>query len=122
MATQCARGILTLLLIIDTSRRRVVIDGAPITLTFAEFELLQLLVRHRGRSLSRRDIVSRLAHEAGRTTTPTERSIDVGIRRLRARLEPYDDVIVTARGVGYRFTRRTSTTVLNATTPSPDVF
>ncbi|QWT25145.1 winged helix-turn-helix domain-containing protein [Subtercola sp. PAMC28395] len=90
-------------LLIDVSRQRVVIDGSAVHLTFREFALLCFLVEREGMTLHRSEIAS--ADNAFIGTVKT-RTIDVHIKRLRRKLEPYGDVIRTQRGFGYRFDRR----------------
>lgn len=108
--------------VIDMSRNRVTIDGEPAPLTFTEIELLQILVLCQGRPVGRRELIDRLATGDDNAATPTDRAVDVQIRRLRSKLGPYQDIIGTVRGAGYRFDRRGVATVLNSSTPSPDLF
>jgi two-component system, OmpR family, response regulator len=91
-------------LVIDPATQRVALQGRPLTLTGAEFALLSLLVRHRGRILSRDHIME---ETRGIDWEAYDRSIDVLISRLRQKLG--DDVkqpafIRTIRGRGYMFT------------------
>ncbi|MEL6374147.1 MAG: winged helix-turn-helix domain-containing protein [Pseudomonadota bacterium] len=77
--------------------------GSSITLTALELQLLKTFVAHPNRVLNR-DELCEMAH--GRTWSPLDRSLDIRISRLRQKIE--DDaaqpkVIVTVRGVGYRF-------------------
>ncbi len=70
-------------------------------LTRGEFELLQMLLRHRGTVLSRERLAPAVSH---RSWDPNDRSIDVLISRLREKIE--DDArqperILTVRGEGY---------------------
>ncbi|WP_205110412.1 winged helix-turn-helix domain-containing protein [Subtercola frigoramans] len=90
-------------LLIDVSRQRVVIDGSAVHLTFREFALLCFLVEREGVTLHRSEIASADNAFIGSVKT---RTIDVHIKRLRRKLEPYGDVIRTQRGFGYRFDRR----------------
>ena len=53
---------------------------------------------------------------------PNERTIDVHVRRLRAKLGGYDDIVRTVRGAGYRFDRHADVSIRYASTPSPDFF
>jgi DNA-binding response OmpR family regulator len=79
------------------------LDGRPLTLTTAEFELLGLLVRHRGRVLSRERI---LDETRGIDWEAYDRSIDVLVSRLRHKLgdDPRQPAFIqTVRGAGYRF-------------------
>ncbi|MEX2441390.1 MAG: winged helix-turn-helix domain-containing protein, partial [Pontimonas sp.] len=52
---------------------------------------------------------------------PNERTIDVYVRRLRQKLEPYPDIVRTVRGQGYRFDRHADVTIVFGQGPSPDV-
>jgi DNA-binding response OmpR family regulator len=79
------------------------LDGRPLTLTTAEFELLGLLVRNRGRVLSRERI---LDETRGIDWEAYDRSIDVLVSRLRHKLgdDPRQPAFIrTVRGAGYRF-------------------
>jgi DNA-binding winged helix-turn-helix (wHTH) protein len=107
--------------VIDISRKRVLIDyqGAP--LTYKEFELLQHLVIHKGDTVKREDIISALWREDD-LDIPNERTIDVHVRRLRAKLGRFEDIIRTVRGVGYRYDTHPDVTVLYPGTHSPDRF
>jgi len=105
---------------IDISRKRVVIGSATAPLTYLEFELLQFLVLREGQSVPREAIINHL-WEQGDREAPNERTIDVYIRRVRAKLEPYPDIIRTVRGQGYRFDRHADVTVRFGQAPSPDV-
>ncbi len=107
-------------IVVDVSRKRVLIDGDAAPLTFKEFELLQFLVLREGRTVDRTEIVAGLWADA--TEEPGSRTIDVHVRRLRAKLGDYDDIIRTVRGTGYRFDRHADVSVRLATTPSPDLF
>src|SRR5690606_716112 len=106
--------------VIDISRKRVQLDGSIAPLTYKEFELLQFLVLREGRTVSREEIISSLWAEGG-DDAPNERTIDVHVRRLRAKLGAYEDIVRTVRGAGYRFDRHADVSVRFASTPSPDV-
>lgn len=88
--------------VIDFSRKRVTLDGETASLTHTEFELLQYLVVNEGRTFSRTELIAGL-WDATDDDIPNERTIDVHVRRLRAKLGAYEDIIRTVRGVGYRF-------------------
>jgi len=88
---------------IEPDARRVWKDGQPVELTSVEFELLHALARHRGRVLSREQLIEQVW---GYDYYGEERVVDVHIGNIRRKLE--DDptnptLIVTVRGVGYRF-------------------
>ena len=79
------------------------LDGEPIPLTAAEFDLLGLLVRHRGRVLSRDRIMD---ETRGVDWESFDRSVDVLVSRLRQKLgdDPRQPVFIrTVRGAGYTF-------------------
>ncbi len=81
------------------------LKGRPLPLTTAEFELLGLLVRNRGRVLSRDRIMEGLR---GMDADAYDRSIDVLVSRVRQKLgdDPKRATFIrTVRGIGYSFTR-----------------
>jgi len=91
-------------LVIDPATQSAALHGRPLALTGAEFALLSLLARHRGRILSRDRIME---ETRGLDWEAYDRSIDVLVSRLRQKLG--DDVkqpafIRTIRGRGYMFT------------------
>ena len=107
---------------VDISRKRVVIDGESASFTYKEFELLQYLVLREGRTIERAELVSAL-WQAQDDETPGERTIDVHVRRLRAKLGRYEDIVRTVRGIGYRFDRHADVVIrYGHGTPSPDRF
>lgn len=73
--------------------------GADLGLTLTEFKLLNFLVQHAGRAFTR----TRLMHEVwGYDCTGRVRTVDVHVRRLRAKLGPeHESMVDTVRGVGY---------------------
>jgi len=85
---------------INQSERVVTIDGAAIDLTPKEYELLTLLATHIGRAFSR-DFL--LQHVWGYENESIDRTVDSHITRLRKKLGPLGEKIVTVWGVGYRF-------------------
>lgn len=105
--------------IIDLSRKRVQLEDEVAPLTYREFELLQFLVLREGRTVSRNELIESI-WRAGDQDVPNDRTIDVHIRRLRSKLGGYEDIIITVRGVGYRFDRHADVSVRFASTPSPD--
>lgn len=90
-------------LTIDLDRREAYVQGVPLPLKPKEFELLVFLARHQGIALSRDVILDRVwGWDYGGGT----RTVDVHIRWLREKIEPFPaepQRIVTVRGVGYRF-------------------
>ena len=108
--------------VVDISRKRVVIDGESAGFTYKEFELLQYLVLREGRTIERTELVDALWQSPG-DETPAERTIDVHVRRLRAKLGRFEDIVRTVRGVGYRFDRHADVSIrYGHGAPSPDRF
>ena len=110
--------------VIDISRKRVLLDGETASLTYKEFELLQYLVLREGRTIERAELIGALWADGaeGDDDVPNERTIDVHVRRLRAKLGGYEDIVRTVRGSGYRFDRHADVSIRYASTPSPDFF
>jgi len=108
--------------VVDISRKRLVLDNEAAPLTYKEFELLQYLVLREGRTIERSELVSAL-WQSQDDETPGERTIDVHVRRLRAKLGRYEDIVRTVRGIGYRFDRHADVVIrYGHGTPSPDRF
>jgi DNA-binding response OmpR family regulator len=85
---------------IDAETYRVTVGGRPLALTFKEFELLRFLAMHPGRVFTRPAL---LREVWGYDFFGGTRTVDVHIRRLRAKLGPeHEQLIQTVRGVGYR--------------------
>ena len=97
-------------ILVDVPRRKVFADGVSANLTFKEFELLNYLIDHQGETISRRELVE-LVWDDEDETAVNERTIDVHIRRLRAKIAGYEDIIRTVRGGGYRFDKHPDVTV-----------
>lgn len=114
---QAASGV-----VLDLSRKRVLLDNVPANLTFREFELLQFLVLREGRTVGRDEIIETLWANAEGEEIPSARTIDVHVRRLRVKLAHYQDIVRTVRGIGYRFDRHADVAILPASTRSPDFF
>jgi len=88
---------------IDFEKRPVVVRGEPAQLTYVEFEILAALARAPGRVFSRTMLLERVWGDAAYRDP---RTIDVHIRHLREKLEAEPktpELILTVRGVGYRF-------------------
>ena len=75
--------------------------GAPITLTPKEFDLLRALLEAKGRVLSREFLLDHVWGYA-RADEIESRTVDVHVRRLRAKLGGEGGRILTVKGVGYR--------------------
>lgn len=87
-------------LIIDTVKKKVMIDTLEIPLTKKEFEILFLLLQNQGRVFSREDILDRVWNDE---VYVLDRTIDVNITRLRKKIGIYGKCIVTRLGYGYCF-------------------
>jgi two-component system alkaline phosphatase synthesis response regulator PhoP len=82
---------------------QAVVSGRPLDLTFMEYELLRFLAAHPGSVFTREVLLSRVW---GYEYFGGARTVDVHIRRLRAKLgEEHANLIETVRSVGYRFGR-----------------
>ncbi|HLB39186.1 MAG TPA: response regulator transcription factor [Actinomycetota bacterium] len=85
---------------IDTETYQVTAGGRPLDLTFKEFELLRFLALHPGRVYTRPAL---LREVWGYDFYGGTRTVDVHVRRLRAKLGPeHEHLIETVRSVGYR--------------------
>ena len=88
--------------VIDEGAYSVWLDDAPLDLTYTEFELLRYLATHPGRVFSREQLLNEVW---GSDYYGGTRTVDVHVRRLRAKLGPeHESLIGTVRNVGYRFT------------------
>jgi DNA-binding response OmpR family regulator len=86
-------------LTMDLSRHLVLHDGQEVKLTAKEFMLLEYLLRHRGRVLSR-DLL--LGDVWGYKYTGGTRTVDVHVRRLREKLPVLVDALMTVKQFGYK--------------------
>src|SRR5215469_689000 len=87
-------------LYIDLARHSVTIEGAEIEVTPKEFDLLVLLASHPGRAFSREFLLEQIW---GYEYDGLDRTVDTQITRLRKKLGPLSEKLVTVWGVGYRF-------------------
>ncbi len=88
-------------LVVDTNGYTASLRGKPIDLAYKEFELLKYLVMHPGRVFTRAQLLQEVW---GYDYYGGTRTVDVHIRRLRAKLGgEYEHLIGTVRNVGYRF-------------------
>jgi DNA-binding response OmpR family regulator len=98
-------------LVMDEGAYTARLRGRLIDLTFREFELLRYLAARPDRVFTRRQLL----HEVwGYDYFGGTRTVDVHVRRLRAKLGEYQSLIATVHNVGYQAVRR------NAGTPAPD--
>lgn len=89
-------------IVVDVQRKKIFADGNNAELTYKEFELLNYLIENEGETISREEIIDVIwADEL--VDAPNSRTIDVHVRRLRAKIAGYEDIIRTVRGGGYRF-------------------
>jgi two-component system response regulator RegX3 len=87
----------------DTERYRVTLRGEPLPMALKEFKLLETLLRHRGRVLSRDQLLETVWGDSEYRDAHT---VDVHIRWLRTKIEDdpsHPQCILTVRGVGYKF-------------------
>ena len=87
----------------DVERHVVTVDGDTVTMPLKEFELLELLLRNAGRVLTRGMLIDRIW---GSDYVGDGKTLDVHVKRIRAKIEPDPAVpvhLVTVRGLGYKF-------------------
>lgn len=85
---------------IDEASYSAKVRGKPLDLTFKEFQLLHFLATHPSRVFTREQLLSEVW---GYDYFGGTRTVDVHVRRLRAKLGDLDQLIGTVRNVGYRF-------------------
>ncbi len=90
-------------LFVSPSRHLVEVEGAPVTLTLKEFEVLCLLLQNMDMVLTRDQLLDRVW---GIVAARESRTVDVHIRTLRQKLGPAGAYIETIRGMGYKISRR----------------
>ena len=93
-----ASGVPAAGIVVDRVARRVIAAGQPLHLTRREFELLAFLAEHPGCVFSRAELLRAVWNEA----SVGSRTVDVHVRRLRAKLGTEAHRLVTIRNVGYR--------------------
>jgi two-component system, OmpR family, response regulator RegX3 len=86
----------------DVERHVVAVDGTPVALPLKEFDLLEFLLRNAGRVLTRGQLIDRVW---GSDYVGDTKTLDVHVKRLRAKIEP-DPAnpvhLLTVRGLGYK--------------------
>jgi two-component system, OmpR family, alkaline phosphatase synthesis response regulator PhoP len=88
-------------LVLNLETYQALIEGRPLDLTYMEYELLKFLASHPGKVFTRETLLSRVW---GYEYYGGARTVDVHVRRLRAKLgEEHASLIQTVRSVGYRF-------------------
>ncbi|MCW2766987.1 MAG: transcriptional regulator [Nocardioides sp.] len=90
--------------VVDDATYTAKVGGRSLDLTFKEFELLKFLAQHPGRVFSRQQLLQEVW---GYDYFGGTRTVDVHVRRLRAKLGPENETLIgTVRNVGYRFVLR----------------
>lgn len=87
-------------LVMDLDKSTVTVNGEAVLLTRTEFDLLRLLLEHRGQVFTRQEVLERVWP---RDVVVTDRTVDVNITRMRKKLGPYSRCVVTRHGFGYSF-------------------
>ncbi|WP_174776646.1 winged helix-turn-helix transcriptional regulator [Cryobacterium tagatosivorans] len=87
-------------IVIDEASYSAKVHGKPLDLTYKEFELLRFLAAHPSRVFTREQLLSEVW---GYDYFGGTRTVDVHVRRLRAKLGDHESLIGTVRNVGYRF-------------------
>lgn len=87
-------------LVVDLDRKIVSVDGEEVELTKTEFGIICTLLEHKGRVFSRHDLIRKIWPM---DVIVSDRTVDVNITRLRKKLGPYADNLVTRLGFGYYF-------------------
>lgn len=85
---------------VDFAGRNVFVDGEKVRLTPKEFELLKYLIDNKGIAVSRETLLSKVW---GYDYFGEDRTVDTHVKMLRANMRDYRDLIVTIRGMGYKF-------------------
>ncbi|MGQ7869792.1 response regulator transcription factor [Sunxiuqinia sp. sy24] len=85
---------------VDVSRKSAFIDEEELKLTRKEFEILAMLMKNRGKFISRQEILDRIWSD---DVIVTERNVDVNIARLRKKIKTYGTAIKGRSGYGYCF-------------------
>jgi DNA-binding response OmpR family regulator len=86
---------------IDVERYKVTVAGAVVDLTYKEYELLRFLASSPGKPFTREALLNQVW---GYDYYGGSRTVDVHVRRIRAKIEEQEQFIETVRNVGYRFT------------------
>ena len=87
-------------LVIDLERYKVTVDSEVVDLTYKEYELLRFLASNPGKPFTREVLLNQVW---GYDYYGGSRTVDVHIRRIRAKIERHEQYIDTVRNVGYRF-------------------
>ncbi|MDP2322281.1 MAG: winged helix-turn-helix domain-containing protein [Acidobacteriota bacterium] len=84
--------------VLESTARRMSIDGTVLSLTAVEYEILSRLTAAAGSVIAREQLVTAVFE---RQFDPEDRSLDVHIHRLRKKLGPHGWLLVTVRGAGH---------------------
>jgi len=90
-------------IVVDSDRHVVLLNDASVALTAKEFLLLEYLLKHKGRVLSRDTL---LTDVWGYKYTGGTRTVDVHVRRLREKLPALETALVTVKQFGYKLTEQ----------------
>ena len=90
----------------DLTRHEVIVDSKEVSLTAKEFGLLEHLLRHPGRVLTREVLLNSVW---GYDYYGTTRTVDVHVRRLKLKVPLLDDAIVSVKSLGYKLVDRPAT-------------
>ena len=105
--------------VVDDATYTAKVGGRPLDLTFKEFELLKFLAQHPGRVFSRQQLLQEVW---GYDYFGGTRTVDVHVRRLRAKLGPENETLIgTVRNVGYRFVLPSKSAEADARLVAPKV-
>lgn len=90
-------------LVLDHKNYTCFLDGENLNLSLKEYEILKILLRNRGNTLSRERILELVWDIDGDFVE--DNTLSATVKRLRKKLKDYSYVIETVRGIGYRFVR-----------------
>ena len=103
--------------VVDDATYTARLGGRALDLTFKEFELLKFLAQHPGRVFSRQQLLQEVW---GYDYFGGTRTVDVHVRRLRAKLGPENETLIgTVRNVGYRFVLPSKAAAVEAPVEAP---
>lgn len=86
-------------LALDIAAKTVMVDDRAVAVTAKEFQLLEYLIRHSGETISKERLLNHVWSDESRVQ---ENTVETFIGHLRKKLRPYDSLIATVRGYGYR--------------------
>lgn len=86
-------------LALDIAAKTVTVNGKTVHATAKEFQLLEYLIRHTGEVVSKERLLTHVWSDEDRVQ---ENTVETFIGHLRKKLKPYDNLIATIRGYGYK--------------------